>query len=71
MKVSVSVRVIAIGFVVALALNAAGATNSFANSAVQNETSKVRSVIYQAAQQSQERTIKLRYYGGPKSPMYQ
>jgi ribosomal protein L30E len=67
MKFSVAARAIATGFVAAVVISSVGMAGSLA----QIKNDKTKSVVAKAAQQPQEQKVKLRYYGGPKSPMFQ
>jgi hypothetical protein len=64
MKLS-TVRALATGFAIAAMTVAAGGTASYANV----HRAKAKSVVA-APQSAPVQQVRLRYYGGPKSPMY-
>jgi hypothetical protein len=65
MMFSTAVRVLTFGLIVAAILVAAGA-NGYAHTHRANTTKGTAKVTQSAS----EPGVKLRYYGGPKSPMY-
>ena len=64
MKSSMAVRALTIGFAVVAMVVAVGGTNSYAY------TAKTKWVVAKVPQYAPEQNVKMRYYGGPKSPMY-
>ena len=64
MKFSLTARGLTIGFAVAVLSIAAGYTGSCA------AAHKLKPVIDKAPRYIQDQNVKLRYYGGPKNPMY-
>jgi hypothetical protein len=64
MKLSMAVRAVTIGCTVALMMIAVGSTTSY------SQRAKTKRVVATAPQYVHEQPVKLRYYGGPKSPMY-
>jgi hypothetical protein len=63
MKPSRIVRPLIVGLVGAISLIAAGCTNSDAGA-------RKAALMTSAAQEQPQKPIRMRYYGGPKSPMY-
>jgi hypothetical protein len=59
-------RVLAIGFAAAVMNIAIGNTDSYAYS----HKAKAKLIVAAAPQYANEQPVKMRYYGGPKSPMY-
>lgn len=66
MKFSKAARILAIGFTVAVMTVAVGSGTSYAYA----HKAKGKLVVAKAPQYVPEQQVRLRYYGGPKSPMY-
>jgi hypothetical protein len=66
MKLSTAARILAIGFTVAVMTVAVGSGTGYAYA----HKAKAKSVAATAPQYAPEHQVRLRYYGGPKSPMY-
>jgi hypothetical protein len=66
MKLLTTARALTIGFTAAAMIIAVGSTNSYANT----HKAKAKLVAATAPQYVHEQPVKMRYYGGPKSPMY-
>jgi hypothetical protein len=66
MKLSKAARVLAIGLTVAATTVVIGSTAGYAYA----HKARAKSVVAKAPQYVPEHQVRLRYYGGPKSPMY-
>ena len=67
MKLSMAARVLAVGFTVAVMTTAVASTAGHAYA----HRAKTKLVVAKAPQYAPVHQVKLRYYGGPKSPMSQ
>jgi hypothetical protein len=66
MKLSMAARVLSIGVTVAMMTAMVGSTAGYAHT----HKAKAKSVLATTPQYVPQQQAKLRYYGGPKSPMY-
>lgn len=66
MKSSMAAGTLTIGLTVAVMMIAVGSTSGYAYA----HRAKAKLVVAAAPQYVHEQPVKMRYYGGPKSPMY-